>query len=419
MPKIIPLPLLRSAIFVLAATLCGSANGQALARPGWAGFGTTAAPWWKRPVVYRADPRGFGGLHGLAGHMDYIHSLGVDALLLTSLSGSDPKQPIDPALGSIDDLEEIGRRASEYNIRVLVELDSHTTDLNSAVRLWLVHGIAGFYAPGASAAQLADIRRASGGFSGGQRIVIGDLSAADTPSARPGDAPQLAADGRLSTQDKLTAAAIRPALEAGQQLAEAGRTMPLLFSDAPALKRTLTRFGDGAHDEAIAKVVAAILLTTRASTMLYWGQELGLADGASSITFGEPKKGEAPAPGTETAGNATASSLLNWYRQLIALGHSNRTISSGAITVLRHDDQNVLAWVRRPASVSTATPPIVVVANLSAQPVTLSLKDDVQKLHLRGSFLRTVLRTDNAMGAMHLDGMTLQPYQVFIGELRY
>jgi glycosidase len=369
-------------------------------------------------VVYRADPRGFGGLHGLAGHMDYVHSLGVDALLLTSLSGSDPKQPIDPALGAINDLEEIVRRGSEYNIRVLVELDSRT-DINSAVRLWLVHGVAGFYAPGANAAQLADIRRASGGFSGGQRIVIGDLSAVDTPTAQRGDVPQLAADGRISTQDKLTAASIRPSLEAAQQVAEAGRTMPLIFSDAPSLKRTLTRFGDGTRDEAAAKAVAAMLLTTRTATMLFWGQELGLADGTSTITFGEPKKGEAPTLGTEAAGNATGSSLLNWYRQLISLGHSNRTISSGSITVLNHDDQNVLAWVRRPQSPSASNPPIIVVANLSAQPVTLSLKDDVQKLHLRGSFLRTVLRTDTAMGAMHLDGMTLQPYQVFIGELRY
>jgi hypothetical protein len=33
--------------------------------------------------------------------------------------------------------------------------------------------------------------------------------------------------------------------------------------------------------------------------------------------------------------------------------------------------------------------------------------------------LRTLARSDSGMGAMHLDGMTLAPYSVFIGELRY
>jgi hypothetical protein len=110
---------------------------------------------------------------------------------------------------------------------------------------------------------------------------------------------------------------------------------------------------------------------------------------------------------------------LNWYRQLSALSHTNRTLSNGAITVLNQDEQNVLAWVRRPAAATLATPPIVVVENLSSQPVTVSLKPDILRLHLRGSFLRTLLRSDSGMGAMHLDGMTLAPHAVFIGELRY
>jgi hypothetical protein len=60
-----------------------------------------------------------------------------------------------------------------------------------------------------------------------------------------------------------------------------------------------------------------------------------------------------------------------------------------------------------------------VLCNLSAQPVTLSLKADITRLHLRGSFLRTILRSDSGMGTMHLDGMTLAPHAVYIGELRF
>ncbi|WP_260703400.1 alpha-amylase family glycosyl hydrolase [Edaphobacter flagellatus] len=379
----------------------------------------TSAPWWKHSVIYQADPRGFDGLHSLATHLDYIHSIGVDALLLTPLSNN-VTQAIDPALGTLDDFDEIVRNASQFNIRVLVQLDPHAADLNATSRLWLAHGVAGFYIPGASSAQLAEVRRAASSFAG-QRIVISDLASIDA-QARGSDASQLVADGRAGTQEKFTASAVRPALEATQQLADQGRSIPLLFSDAPALKRSIERYGDSTHNVEIAKQVATMLLTTRAATMLFYSQELGLTGSTqddSKVFFDEPKKGQQPAPGSVAAGNASPASLLNWYRQLSALTHSNRTISSGAMMTLNHDDQNVLAWVRKPQAVSPATPAIVVVENLSAQPVTISLKADIQRLRLKGSFLRTVLRSDNAMGGMHLDGMTLPPFGVFIGELRY
>ncbi len=403
-----PLRLLRliASPFLLCAV---AAQAQTLARPGWAGSGMSAISWWKHGLVYQADPRGFGGLHGVAEHLDYIHSLGVDAVLLSSLGG-DATNAIDPATGTMDDADEIVRRASEYNIRVLVELDSHDSNLQARARLWLVHGAAGFRVAGANAAQLADLRKTASGFAG-QRIVIGDP---DTIGAA-----QLVADPRAGTQDKLAAATIRPALEATQQVADEGKSIPLLLSDGPTYKRSMTRYSDGAHDVEIAKAIAAMLMTTRAASLLYFGQELGLSDGTNAISFEQPKKNEQPSPMSVAAGDATPTSLLNWYRQLSAMSHSNRTISSGAITVLNHDDQNVLAWIRRPQSVSPNAPAIVVVENLSSQPVTLSLKGDMQRLRLKGSFLRTLLRSDTGMGAMHLDGMTLAPYAVFIGELRY
>lgn len=384
-------------------------QAQTLARPGWVGSGMSATSWWKHGVVYQVDPRGFGGLHGLAEHLDYVHSLGVDALLLSSLGG-DAQNAVDPALGTMDDADEIVRRSSQFNIRVMVELDAHASDLAARARLWLAHGVAGFRVPGASAAQIAELRKSASSFAG-QRIVIGDVDAVG--------AAQMVADPRAVTQEKLAAAAIRPALEAAQRTADEGKSVPLLLSDDSTLKRSMSRYADGAHDQEIAKAVAAMLMTTRAATLVYFGQELGLTDGTTAVSFEQPKKGEQPAAGSVAAGDASPNSLLNWYRQLSSMVHSNRTMSTGAITVLNHDDQNVLAWVRRPASVSLNTPAIVVVENLSAQPVTLSLKPDMQRLRLKGSFLRTLMRSDGGMGAMHLDGMTLAPYAVFIGELRY
>ncbi len=378
-----------------------------LARPGWAGSGMNAAPWWKHAVIYRVDPRGFGGLHGLSEHLDYVHSIGVDAILLTSLGG-DATQPIATEVGSMDDLGEVIRNASQQNIRVLVELDGTSPDVVAKARLWLAQGVAGFYAAGANVSQLADLRRNAAGFVG-QRVVIGDR----LDDAHGTDAPQLAVDKKPGTQEKLDASLIRPALEAAQQ--EAGG-LPILVSDGPSSQRSASRYGDAQT----AKALAAMLMTTRAGTMLFYGQELGLPDGTNTISFAVPtKKGEKPAPLSVAAEEADPSSLLNWCRQLSAMMHSNHTVSSGTMTMLNHDDQNVLAWIRKPTALSYTNPAVVVVENLSSQPVTVSLKGDMQKLGLKGSFLKPLLRSDIGMGAMHLEGMTLAPHAVFIGHLLY
>jgi alpha-glucosidase len=208
----------------------------------------------------------------------------------------------------------------------------------------------------------------------------------------------------------------------------------------------MRRYADGQHDLAIAKIVATVLFTTGAASQIYYGQELGLAapstaqspasttpvastspspllihwDAPTPSVHGQP----IPASPEGAAANvaledADSASLLNWYRSLSGLHHGNPTVSSGATITLNHDDQNVLAWVRKPQTISTISPVLIVICNLSAQSVVLSLKPDMQRLHLRGSFLRTLLRSDAGRGPMDLESMTLAPYAVYIGELRY
>ena len=51
---------------------------------------TTATPWWKGAVIYQIYPRSFadtnsdgvGDLPGITRHLDYVASLGVDAIWL-------------------------------------------------------------------------------------------------------------------------------------------------------------------------------------------------------------------------------------------------------------------------------------------------------------------------------------------------
>jgi hypothetical protein len=436
---------------LLACALSSSALTQTLARPGWAGSGMNADPWWKHAVVYHVIPADFSpsdgsALRGITQRLDYLHSLGVDAILLTPIQ-PDPThaQAVDPALGTLDDLDDLIHQASRHNIRILLDLTPGSSDnLTLVARFWLNRGIAGLHLPGAAsqtAPQLAELRRASASYVG-QRVILGDLDPS-APSSSPQrstpahnlDAPQLLFDPRAGTVPQLTASAIRPAIDAAQSLIQSGRSMPLLVTDGPVYTRSISRYADGQHDLAIAKVVATVLLTTGAASQIYYGQELGLTSKSPTIPISTTNPNPSlirwdalthgqPAPAQDPTSNvaieeADPTSLLNWYRRLSELHHGNATVSSGTTITLNHDDQNVLAWVRKPQTVSTISPAIVVICNLSAQPIQLSLRPDIERLHLRGSFLRTVLRSDTNRGPMHLDSMTLPPYAVYIGQLRY
>ena len=288
--------------FLLILCLSASALSQTLARPGWVGSGMSASPWWKHAVIYQANPHGFNDIQGITKRLDYIHSLGADALLLTPLQ-PDPAhaETIDPTLGTLDDLDDLIHQASRNNIRVLLELDPLTPNLTAVARFWLTRGIAGFHLSStpSTTSQIADLRKLTSTFVG-QRILITDL----TPSADPQpkststrEVPQLLLDSAPGTQAQLTAAAIRPAIDAAQDILQSNRGMPVLLTDGPAYPRSFTRYADGKHDVDIAKTLATILLITRSAALVYHGQELGLpadSDPATAIHWDAPP---APAKG--------------------------------------------------------------------------------------------------------------------------
>jgi alpha-glucosidase len=277
-------------------------------------------------------------------------------------------------------------------------------------------------------------------------VLIGDVDATlpSSPQQRTNKAPdsqttQLLLDSSLGAITPLNPAAIRSAIESTENIALAGHAIPLIASDGPSFQRSMTRYADGQHNLAIAKLLATILFTTRAQPLLYSGQELGVTAAPSSdstpagpaIVWDAPPplpKGK-PAPPPEPAvanappnaalEDADPNSLLNWYRKLIDLHHSNAAINSGEYLTVNRDDQNVLIIIRKPKIVSPSSPILVILCNLSGKPAQLSIKADTMKLHLRGSFLRTVLRSDTGMGTMHLESMTLAPYAAYIGEMRF
>ena len=433
---------------VLICALTAPVTAQTLARPGWQGSGITTDLWWKHAIFYEVNPARFSPsstttpLHSLCQHLDYIHALGIDAILLTPVeTDAAHATQINPTLGTLDDFDDLLREASRRDLRILLELDPAipAAEMVSVARFWLNRGVAGFHLIGSgntAHAQAESLRNITNTFLG-QRILIADAdpSLSSDPRQRTYKAPntqsaQLLLNASLARQDKLSASSIRPVLGTMQDIFDAGRSLPMLATDGQAFQRSFTRYADGQHDRAIAKVLATILLAAHAESLLYYGQELGVPspEAAPPITWNSTPpdaKGKAATGFTPTETpnaafeEADSDSLLNWYRRLTALHHGNATIASGASITINEDDKNVLVWIRKPQNITQRTPALVIVCNLTGQPVTLSLKADLKHLQLRGSFLSTVLRSDSGMGTMHLDSMTIAPYTAYIGQLRF
>jgi hypothetical protein len=394
MPIFSPSLTRRSLLTAAAAlvTLCAiPAPAQTLARPGWVGSGMTPDVWWKHAFVYAIDlhdPKS-GGLKSIAASMDSLKGLGVDAILLRGLQSGDAAG-IDPTAGAMDDFDDLLREASSHTLRVLVELkpSSAKVDVSGMARFWLSRGVAGFRlvaVSGDTGAQMSQLRSAVKGYVG-ERVIIGD-AVQNSPAVRNGkyDGPQLLLDASIAVAP-LDVAAIRTAMERNDTLSKAGGPN----GPVPMVSTT----DEGAGPPELGKAVATLLLSSRGGTLIRAGQE---------------GSGDSP----------EAQALGQWYRQMGSLVRSNATIRTGANTMLNHDAEGVVVWVRKPQIVSYNSPPVVFLMNMTGKPATLSLEQDFKNLHFKGTFLKKVLRSDEGMGGMHLGSLTLAPYAIYIGELSY
>jgi alpha-glucosidase len=291
----------------------------------------------------------------------------------------------------------------------------------------------------------------------GERVLIGETyldKTADLDAWYGGarhDELQLPMDTLIGLGSHLDANTLRQRLLESQT--ELHHSQLLLVFDNHDNVRSWDRFGDGVHDAQIARIVAALLLTTRATALMYQGQEIGqrtatprrIEDVRDPIGIrGWPREkgrdGERT-PMQWDASDAQAGfssnphtwlpvtadyrsvnvqseaadpgSLLNWYRRLIALRRSNRALHSGRMVMLDAGNASVLSYAR----VSTEGNTVIVSLNLSPQPQSLSL--GLAQAGLHGSHLATLLSSPGPLP----DGPTsgpkrLPPYATWIAELR-
>ena len=110
------------------------------------------AHWWQRATVYQIYPRSFqdsngdgiGDIPGIISRLDYLATLGVDALWLSPVykspnadNGYDiaDYQAIDPAYGTMADMDQLIAQAAQRGIKIVMDLVvNHTSDEH----LWFV-----------------------------------------------------------------------------------------------------------------------------------------------------------------------------------------------------------------------------------------------------------------------------------------
>ena len=229
---------------------------------------------------------------------------------------------------------------------------------------------------------------------------------------------------------------------------DASGEWPVYVMSNHDIKRAYSRFADGKHDDDIAKVMAGMYLTLRGSAIMYYGEEIGMAnndptrkedvkDPIGQLGWPEQKgrDGERtpmqwndtpnagftkgipwlPVPATYQTHNvatekADPNSILNFYRNLLALRHTNQSLLDGDYVAVNQDDPNVYSYLRRYKNQA-----VLVVLNLSEAPQTVSFDLSAQGFGAKQA--KTLLTTTKAGATQALSGISLPPYTVYIGEV--
>jgi alpha-glucosidase len=107
---------------------------------------TLANDWWRGAVIYQIYPRSFcdanndgvGDIPGIISKLDYIKSIGVDAIWLSPFFTSPMKDfgydvsdycDVDPLFGDLNDFKQLVSEAHDRGLKILIDqVYSHTSD---------------------------------------------------------------------------------------------------------------------------------------------------------------------------------------------------------------------------------------------------------------------------------------------------
>jgi alpha-glucosidase len=291
----------------------------------------------------------------------------------------------------------------------------------------------------------------------GDRVLIGETYLPNTAEldkwygGEKKDEVQLPMDMIVGFSNKLDANTFRARISEVET--QVHGSQPLLVFDNHDNIRSWERYGDGVHNVAIAKLIAAMLFTTRATALMYYGEELGMVTSTPARVedvrdptgrTGWPKEkgrdGERtpmqwdatpPQAGFSTSATtwlpvasnyktvnvqtelADPNSILNWYKKLIAMRREMSALRDGGMVMVDTMNSTVLSYVRTPLTGQNA---VVVSLNMTAQPQKISL--DLSPAGTSQKGVRTLLTSDASLQGVTTTTMTLPPFASWVGEVQ-
>ena len=290
----------------------------------------------------------------------------------------------------------------------------------------------------------------------GDRVLIGETYLPNTAEldkwygGAAHDELQLPMDmliGFHGDHAKLSAANFRQHLEEVETQVHASQ--PLIVFDNHDNVRAIDRYGDGTHDDQINKLLATMLFTTKATSLMYYGEEIGMHTTTPTrredvrdpigITGWPKEKGRdgertpmqwtpGPQAGFSTdphtwlpippdyktinvaVESKSPTSQLEWFKQLITLRRDVPALHSGTMTMLDTNNLDVLSYVRFTGS----GPAVVVAMNFTTASETITL--NLSGSGVPGTTIRTLATDEDSLKSTStLTNITLPPFASWIG----
>jgi alpha-glucosidase len=280
-------------------------------------------------------------------------------------------------------------------------------------------------------------------------VLVGETYTSDADELKKyygahDDEIQLPMNFVFCTIDKLSVPEFRKQIAA----AESTGKWPVYVIGNHDMPRSYVRYGDGRHNDQIAKLMAALYLTLRGTAVMYYGEELGMENNdprrledvkdPAGKTGGWPvnkgRDGERtpmqwttgphagftqgtpwlPVPASYKTHNvavesADPQSILEFYRRLLALRHQDPALLEGDYVDLSPANSAVLSYLRRYRDEA-----VLVILNMSSKTQTVSLGSATQGFSTAHSV--TLLSTPG-QPPYQGSSFTLHPFAVYIARL--